>query len=85
MADVLGWTGAALVLGAYALVSLGKVAPTSKLWAAMNIVGAGALAWSAAIDRRWPFVVLNSVWLAIGVSSLIKPPRPRNDVPEGGS
>lgn len=75
MANVLGWLGAALVLGAYALVSLGRLPPTSKLWAAMNIVGAGTLAWSAALDQRWPFVALNSVWLMIGVASMVKPPQ----------
>lgn len=75
MSDVLGWLGAALVLGAYALVSLGKLPSTSRIWAAMNIVGAATLAWSAAIDARWPFVVLNSVWFMIGVVSLVRPPR----------
>ena len=74
MSDVLGWSGAAIVLGAYALVSLGSLPPSSKLWAIMNIVGAGSLAWSAALDQRWPFVVLNSVWLLIGLSSLLRPP-----------
>ncbi|MDQ3940172.1 MAG: hypothetical protein M3238_02350 [Actinomycetota bacterium] len=74
MSDVLGWLGAALVLGAYGLVSLGKLPPSSRLWSTMNIVGAGALAWSATLDERWPFVVLNSVWLVIGVAALVRPP-----------
>lgn len=76
MTHVLGWSGAVLVLGAYALVSLGKLPATSRLWAAMNIVGSGALAWSAVLDRRWPFVMLNVVWASIGIVSLFKPPRP---------
>lgn len=75
MANVLGWIGAVLVLGAYALVATRKLPPTSKLWAAMNVMGAGSLAWSATLDENWPFVVLNSVWLLIGVGSLVKPPR----------
>lgn len=76
MTHVLGWTGAVLVLGAYALVSLGKLPPSSRLWAAMNIVGSAALAWSALLDRRWPFVTLNLVWASVGVWSLFRPPRP---------
>jgi hypothetical protein len=75
MANLLGWVGAALVLGAYALVSLGRLPSTSKLWAGMNIVGAGTLAWSAMLDRRWPFVALNTVWFLIGVISLVRPPK----------
>lgn len=81
MSDILGWIGAALVLGAYGLVSLGKLPSTSALWAGMNIVGAASLAASAALDRRWPFVVLNSVWLMIGVVSLARPPRRVEDAP----
>ncbi len=76
MANVLGWIGAVLVLGAYALVSLGKLPPSSRMWATMNILGAGSLAGSATLDENWPFVVLNSVWVAIGVASFIKPPQP---------
>lgn len=76
MTHILGWTGAVLVLGAYGLVSLEKLPPTSRLWAAMNIVGSAALAWSAVLDRRWPFVMLNIVWATIGIWSLVKPPRP---------
>lgn len=76
MTHLLGWTGAVLILGAYALVSLGKLPPSSRLWAGMNIVGSGALAWSSLLDRRWPFVTLNLVWAGVGIWSLINPPRP---------
>lgn len=75
MANVLGWIGAVLVLGAYALVSLGKLPPSSRMWAALNILGAGSLAWSATLDENWPFVVLNSVWAMIGVAAFVKPPQ----------
>lgn len=75
MADILGWLGATLVLGAYALVSLRKLPPSSLLWAGMNVVGAATLATSALIDARWPFVVLNVVWLCIGLWGIIHPPK----------
>jgi len=77
MSTWLGWIGAVLVLGAYGLVSFAVVKPESRLWAFMNITGAAALAVSAGLVRRWPFVVLNAVWFLIGISSLLRPPKAR--------
>ena len=40
--DVVGWAGAALILAAYALLTLGKVRAESFAYQAMNLLGAAA-------------------------------------------
>jgi hypothetical protein len=62
--------GAALILGAYLLLSIGKVTGQSALYQGMNIVGACGFVingwWHGAI----PSAVLNVVWLLIGAITL---------------
>jgi hypothetical protein len=68
--DIAGWTGAALILGAYGLISAGKMQPRSALYQWMNIVGAIALMLNSGWHGAWPSVGLNIVWLGIGVVAL---------------
>ena len=64
--EVAGWSGAALILLAYLLLSAGKLTGRSLLYQAMNVVGAGGFVingwWHGAI----PSAVLNVLWLLIG-------------------
>ncbi len=70
--DIVGWIGAALILGAYALLTAGKVAPRSVTYQGMNFFGAlGFIAngwWYGAM----PSAVLNVIWAAIGMVALWK-------------
>jgi hypothetical protein len=70
--DIAGWTGAALILGAYGLISAGKMQPRSALYQWMNIVGAIALMLNSGWHGAWPSVGLNIVWLGIGVAALAR-------------
>lgn len=62
--------GAGLILGAYLLLSIGKLTGQSALYQGMNIVGAVGFVingwWHGAI----PSAVLNVIWLLIGVVTL---------------
>ena len=40
--EIVGWTGAALILGAYALLSAGRLTGRSVTYQLMNVVGAAA-------------------------------------------
>ena len=64
--EVAGWSGAALILLAYLLLSAGKLTGRSLLYQAMNVVGAAGFVingwWHGAI----PSAVLNVLWLLIG-------------------
>ena len=70
LVEIAGWVGAGLILGAYLLLSLGKVTGQSALYQGMNIVGAVGFVingwWHGAI----PSAVLNVIWLLIGIITL---------------
>lgn len=70
LVDVVGWIGGALILGAYLLVSAGKVTAQSVLYQAMNVFGAAGFIvngwWYGAI----PSATLNVIWLMIALYAL---------------
>ena len=66
LVEVVGWTGALLILAAYALLTAGKLVAGSPLYQWMNVVGAAGFIvngwWHGAI----PSTALNVVWMLIG-------------------
>ncbi len=38
----------------------------------VNILGAGFLIWYAYLLNSWPFLVLNSVWVAVAAFKLVR-------------
>ena len=67
-----GWGGAALLLGAYALVSSGRLSGGGITFQVMNLVGAAGLATNSAVNDAWPSVALNLVWIGIGAVTLLR-------------
>lgn len=65
--EAAGWTGALLILAAYALVSMRRVAPDSIAYQAMNIVGAAGFVINGLAHGAMPSAVLNIIWIGIGV------------------
>ena len=65
-----GWVAAALILGAYGLLSFGKIQSRSSLYQVMNIVGAAGFIINCAYNSAWPSVALNVVWMGIGFYAL---------------
>ena len=68
--ELAGWSGAALILAAYALLSFGKIQPRSRVYQAMNIAGAIGFIVNCGWSRDWPPLALNVVWLVIGIYAL---------------
>lgn len=66
-----GWIGAAATLGAYLLVSQGRVGPDSMKFQGMNMLGAALLGISATVSGAWPSAAANYVWILIGVQTVI--------------
>ena len=68
--EIVGWTGASLILLAYLLLSAGKLTGQSPLYQVMNVVGAAGFIvngwWHGAI----PSAVLNVIWMLIGAIAL---------------
>ena len=67
-----GWLGALLILGAYGLVTTGKLTARSALYQWMNIVGAVGFIINSGWNGAWPSAWLNIVWLAIGIYGIAR-------------
>ncbi len=67
---IAGWVAAVLILGAYGLLSFGKIQPRASLYQIMNIVGAAGFIINCAYNSAWPSVALNVVWMGIGFYAL---------------
>jgi hypothetical protein len=65
--EVVGWSGAALILLAYLLLSSGKLTGQSLSYQAMNVIGAAGFIVNGWWHRALPSAVLNILWLGIGV------------------
>ena len=60
--EVVGWAGAVMVLGAYALVTRTGRSLTYHL---LNILGAGGLLVNALHHHAFPSTAVNVVWIVI--------------------
>jgi hypothetical protein len=75
--EVIGWIGASLIVGAYALLSSGKVSGDSRLYHYMNIVGAAGFVVNSGWNGAYPSAALNVVWIGIGAYALAQRRRPQ--------
>jgi hypothetical protein len=64
--EIAGWAGAALILGAYALLSAGRVTGKSLSYQLMNVFGAAGFVVNGWWHGALPSAVLNVLWLLIG-------------------
>ncbi len=70
--EVIGWLGALLIIGAYALLSAGRLKPQSPLYHLMNLFGAAAFVLNSGLNGALPSAAMNVVWMGIGGYALIK-------------
>ena len=68
--EVIGWSGAILILAAYALLSAGKIKSESLAYHLMNILGAAAFVVNSGWNGALPSAAMNVVWIGIGVYAL---------------
>jgi len=64
--EVAGWTGAALILFAYLLLSAGRLTGQSLVYQGMNVVGAAGFVINGWWHSALPSASLNVLWLLIG-------------------
>ena len=64
--EVAGWAGAALILGGYLLITMGKVTDQSALYQWMNVAGAAGFIVNGWWHGAVPSAALNVVWMMIG-------------------
>jgi len=70
--EVIGWVGSGLLIMAYLLVSSKKLAPQSSAYQLINLFGAILLLIYAIHTSAYPFVLVNSIWLVIGLIFFVK-------------
>lgn len=70
MIEVLGWVGAVMVLGAYALLSARKLPSDSYTYHGINMLGSLFLIIYASYKIAWANVLVNVVWLLIGAAAM---------------
>jgi hypothetical protein len=68
--EVAGWSGAALILLAYLLLSMGRLTGQSAVYQAMNLVGAAGFVVNGWWHGALPSASLNVVWGLIGAFAL---------------
>lgn len=76
--EIIGWLGALLVLGAYALLSMKKLSPNGYAYHAINIGGAGLLAVYTYSKGAMPSALLNIIWCGIGIGAMVAAYRAKN-------
>ena len=64
--------GAALILSAFVLAQLGRLATASLSYLLLNLLGSGTLAVAAAVDGDAGFLLLEGVWAAVSAFSIVK-------------
>lgn len=68
--EIAGWAGAILILGAYILLTLGRIQAQSVAYQAMNVAGAAGFIVNGLANHALPSATLNIIWLGIGVYAL---------------
>lgn len=80
--------GALLILSAFILAQRKLMETNSLVYLVLNFTGATALAFVAAADRDWGFLLLEGVWALVSASALIgvvKARRGRMPAPPGAA
>ena len=75
--DIIGWIGAVLLLLAYALVSYKRLPGDSVRFQLLNLAGGLLLAVNSGYHGALPSVVVNAVWIVIGILALVRARRAR--------
>lgn len=73
--QIISVIGAAMILGAYIAYQRGWLGRERRAYNLLNFVGALLLAWVAIADQRWGFIILETVWAAVSLPPLLRPPR----------
>jgi hypothetical protein len=70
--NVIGWTGAVMLLFAFALVSLRGYAGTSTTYQWLNIVGSAFLIINTCYYGAYPSAFVNVVWIGIALAAMLR-------------
>lgn len=69
--EIIGWAGAFFYIGAYLLLTLGKLKANDRSYHFLNMLGAVSLIINALHFSDAPNIVTNLVWLGIALYAII--------------
>lgn len=76
MLVILQVIGALLILAPFVAQQFGKLSTDAPGYLWPNLIGSGALAALAALNGQWGFLLLEAVWTAVTVRSILRPSQP---------
>jgi hypothetical membrane protein len=76
MSHAIGFLGTFLVLGAYFLLSTGRISAASRQYQGINLLGAALLTLYGFLLAAWASIALNAIWGAIALVALLRVLRP---------
>ena len=77
LVNIAGWLGMALLLGAYALLTLKKLKGDGWIYQLMNLLGGLCLAGNSLYFGALPVACLNFAWFVIGIFGFVSARRKR--------
>jgi len=81
LVEIAGWTGAVLILLAYALLTMGRLSARSFAYQGLNVVGAIGFIINSYANGAMPSAALNVIWALIGLVAISRLPRRAAPVP----
>ena len=72
MDQVIQVIGALLILAGFAAAQFGWLRVDSRAYLVLNLLGSLVLAYLAWEERQWGFLLLESVWAAVSLWSLVR-------------
>ena len=70
--DIVGITGAILVVGAYFLNQVGRLQSESLTFPVVNMIGAGLIVWSLLYDFNAGAFFIEACWVLISLIGIIR-------------
>lgn len=72
--ETVGWAGAALLLSAYLLLTVGRISAQSVVYKWLNVLSAVGLIVNSGWNGAYPSTFINVVWMAISLYGLFGGP-----------
>ena len=72
MRQIVSVVGALLILFPFAASQMGRMSTASVPYQLLNLIGSGALAVVAVLERQYGFILLEVVWAAMSVVGLVR-------------